>query len=170
MAEAGHAIGNHSWDHPSFPFISGSERRRQVRACAEATAPHGQRLFRPPYGEQSVASRLDLRLLGYDVILFSCEVGDWCSPDAEGMGRALTRSVGPGDIVCLHDALYWHQSNALVPTLTAQPHVDRSAMLSALARYLDHASGRMRFVTVPELMKRGRPRRANWYRVTPPSA
>jgi peptidoglycan/xylan/chitin deacetylase (PgdA/CDA1 family) len=168
MAEAGHAIGNHTWDHPSFPFISSRERRRQIRACAEAVMPFGQRLVRPPYGEQSLASRLDLLLMGYDVILFNREVGDWCEPNAEPMARALTRWVQPGDIVCLHDALYWNRSNALVPKLTAQPHVDRDAMLSALERYLDQVNGRLRFVTVPELLKRGRPCRVNWYRVTPP--
>ena len=168
MAEAGHAIGNHTWDHPSFPFISSRERRRQIRACAEAVTPFGRQLFRPPYGEQSLASRLDLLLMGYDVILFNREVGDWCEPNAEAMARALVHWVRPGDIVCLHDALYWHRSNALVPKLTAQPHVDRGAMLSALERYLDHVDGRLRFVTVPELLKRGRPCWVNWYRITPP--
>jgi peptidoglycan/xylan/chitin deacetylase (PgdA/CDA1 family) len=38
VAQAGHAVGNHSWDHPSFPLISGRERRAQIRACAEAIA------------------------------------------------------------------------------------------------------------------------------------
>ena len=58
IAEAGHAIGNHTWDHPSFPLISGRERQRQLKACADAIAPYGLRLFRPPYGEQNLRSRL----------------------------------------------------------------------------------------------------------------
>ncbi len=170
MAEAGHAIGNHSWDHPSFPFITSRERRRQIRACAEAVAPHGQRLFRPPYGEQSVASRLDLLFMGYDVILFNREVSDWCERNTDRLAEGLIRCVRPGDIVCLHDAIRWHRSNSLVPKLTAEPYVDRGAMLSALERFLDHVNSHMRFVTVPELLKLGRMHRANWYRVTPPQA
>ena len=57
VARRGHAIGNHSWDHPSFRLISRAERLDQMRACASALAPYGGRLFRPPYGHQSVRSR-----------------------------------------------------------------------------------------------------------------
>src|SRR6266849_2574451 len=39
VAQAGHAIGNHSWDHPVFPEISRRERRDQIRACAKAIDP-----------------------------------------------------------------------------------------------------------------------------------
>jgi peptidoglycan-N-acetylglucosamine deacetylase len=59
VAQAGHAIGNHSWDHPSFPLISGRERRAQIRACAQALVPYGSRLFRPPYTEQNLGSRIE---------------------------------------------------------------------------------------------------------------
>ena len=68
VAVAGHAIGNHSWDHPSFPLISRRERWAQVRACEKAIAPYGQRLFRPPYGDQNLLSRLEASWLGYQVI------------------------------------------------------------------------------------------------------
>lgn len=170
MAAAGHALANHSWDHPAFPWIAGRERRRQIRRCAAAIAPHGVRLFRPPYGEQSLGSRLDAWRLGYEVVMFSCEVGDWCSADGRAMGAALVRRVRPGDIVCLHDALRWHGSDELMPTLTAVPHVDREAMLEAVNFLLETAGHRLRFVTVPALMRLGAPVRANYYRVTPPQS
>jgi peptidoglycan/xylan/chitin deacetylase (PgdA/CDA1 family) len=34
VAQAGHAIGNHSWDHPSFPLITRQEQLAQIRQCA----------------------------------------------------------------------------------------------------------------------------------------
>lgn len=68
IGEAGHAMGGHSWDHISFRQLTGRERRRQMRACQQILAPHGQLLFRPPYGDQSVASRLDAFWLGYEVV------------------------------------------------------------------------------------------------------
>ncbi|HEX2524363.1 MAG TPA: polysaccharide deacetylase family protein, partial [Terriglobia bacterium] len=80
VAEAGHAIGNHTWDHLSFPLLSERERQRQLKTCADAIAPYGLRLFRPPYGEQSLASRLSAARLGYEVIMFSVDVGDFCEP------------------------------------------------------------------------------------------
>ena len=36
IAQSGHAIGNHSWDHASFTTIRGKERREQIRACGIA--------------------------------------------------------------------------------------------------------------------------------------
>ena len=41
VAEAGHAIANHTWDHPAFPSIPDRERRRQVLRCAEAISTLG---------------------------------------------------------------------------------------------------------------------------------
>src|SRR5262247_3415195 len=91
VAQGGHAIGNHSWNHPSFPLISGRERREQIRACAKATAPYGKRLFRPPYGEQNIASRFAPLLLGYQVIMFDVSTDDWCGADAVSIADQLER-------------------------------------------------------------------------------
>lgn len=44
MAEAEHAIGNHSWSHAAFPFIAS---REQIRASAEVLVPYEQKIFRP---------------------------------------------------------------------------------------------------------------------------
>jgi peptidoglycan/xylan/chitin deacetylase (PgdA/CDA1 family) len=163
MAGAGHAIGNHSWDHPAFSLIGGRERIAQVRACAKATEPYGARLFRPPYGEQSLRSRLDLLALGYEVILFDCEVGDWCETDADLMARRLVAGTRPGSIVALHDALRWHPSKDRVPKHSTPPKVDRGPMLAALETFLKATGDQIRFVTVPELLRRGRAQREHRY-------
>jgi peptidoglycan/xylan/chitin deacetylase (PgdA/CDA1 family) len=165
IAQAGHAIGNHSWDHASFPFITGRQRREQIRACAQALAPYGQRLFRPPYGEQNLASRLDMLWMRYKVILFNCEVGDWFNPDPHCLAEALVKKVAPGSIVCLHDAIRSHAE--LIPTLQHQPHADREAMLTAVDMFLTRVGSQLRFITVPELLRRGSPQRRYWNRVTP---
>src|SRR5262245_9978868 len=34
VANDGHTIANHSWDHPSFPLIRAFERRMQLRRCS----------------------------------------------------------------------------------------------------------------------------------------
>jgi peptidoglycan-N-acetylglucosamine deacetylase len=48
VAQAGHTIGNHPWDHSSVPFISRHARLEQIEACEQAISPRGQRLFPPP--------------------------------------------------------------------------------------------------------------------------
>ena len=167
VAEAGHAIGNHSWDHASFPFISRQARLGQIQACHRATAPYGQRLFRPPYGQQSVASRFAPFWLGYKVITWNQEVGDWWDPDARRMADSLVRRIRPGNIVLLHDALCDHPSADKRPMVTLSPYPNREPMLEALTLFLEQTASRFRFVTIPELLRQGYPQKRNWYRVTP---
>jgi peptidoglycan/xylan/chitin deacetylase (PgdA/CDA1 family) len=152
---AGHAVGCHSWDHRAFPCLSGRERRRQLRACRDALGGRGQSLFRPPYGLQNLPSRLDALRAGHEVIGWSVDVGDWFQPDPASMVRAALRAIRPGAILLFHDAL-------------AQPihpgaRDDRGAMLHALDALLVALGGAYRFVTVPELLRCGRPVRENWY-------
>lgn len=167
VAEAGHAIGNHSWDHPSFPLVARRERLRQVRACARALAPYGQRLFRPPYGEQNLASRLDLLTCRYKVITWNMNTGDWCNPDEIQMADWIVEKIRPGSVVLLHDTISrprWRER----PKPLQQTNYHRGAMLAALDMALDRLGDRFRFVTIPELLRQGRSQRTIWYQSTEP--
>jgi peptidoglycan/xylan/chitin deacetylase (PgdA/CDA1 family) len=149
VAQEGHAVGNHSWDHQFFPSLPGRGRREQIRACERALAPYGQRLFRPPYGAQSLASRLDAFWLRYQVIAWSVDAKDWREHDADWMADRLTEGIRPGSIVLLHDAIYRSRQSV--------PQYNREPMLAALTLFLERLAGRFRFVTVPELLRHGRP-------------
>jgi peptidoglycan/xylan/chitin deacetylase (PgdA/CDA1 family) len=153
VAEAGHAIGNHSWDHPSFPLLTRRERREQIRACAKAIAPYGESLFRPPYGMQNVASRLDAFLMGYQVIAWNVGADDWRGRNAASIARLIERKIQPGCIMVLHDRLV----HAL-----DEEYFDREPTLAALQIVLPRLSGRFRLVTVPQLLNFGRPQRKIW--------
>ena len=149
VAQSGHAIGNHTWDHPYLPGTRGKERRRQIRACQRTLAPYGkERLFRPPYGAQSWASYIDARWLGYKVIGWNVEPKDWTAQSPSEMAERLAREIRPGGIVLLHDAIY--RSNQ--PT----PQYNREPMLAGLELFLGRFGQRYRFVTVPELLRSGR--------------
>lgn len=151
VAAAGHAIGNHSWDHPSFPYISSRERRDQIRACAEALAPHGLRLFRSPGGHQTPRSVLDIRLSRYEVVGWNIDPRDYSRRSATDIAAHVLDELRPGSIVLLHDAMFHHPSS------------DRTPTIDAVDRILESAGDRCDFVTVPELLRRGRPRRINWF-------
>jgi peptidoglycan/xylan/chitin deacetylase (PgdA/CDA1 family) len=155
IADAGHAIGNHSWNHPSFPLISGRERRHQIRACAEAIPPYGERLFRPPYGDQNIASRLDALVLGHKVVMFDVATDDWCGGDAETVARQIERQLHPGSVIVLHDRLF----DAL-----KRSYFERQAMIDAVRMLLARVGGKYRFVTVPELFSHGKPHNEFWYK------
>lgn len=153
--EAGHALGVHGWDHAAFPLLTSAERREQIQRCAQALSPYGTRLFRPPYGYQTFASRLDAWRLGYQVIGWSAHGHDWRDHTAEQLVAMILPQLEPGAVLVLHDVLYH----------TLEPHyADRRPMLAALDTLLARLAERFQFVTVPELRRRGRAQQSNWYR------
>ena len=154
IAAAGHAIANHSFDHPRLPSLSRAARRHQILACEAALAPYGQKLFRPPRGLQSLASWLDARSLGYQVVTWNVVVWDWEVRAAEWTAQQLAAQVKPGSIALLHDVLHDADVTAAI---------DRSAVFTGIDSFLTRTSPQMRFVTVPQLLARGRPHRANWF-------
>jgi peptidoglycan/xylan/chitin deacetylase (PgdA/CDA1 family) len=156
IAEAGHTVANHSWDHASFPAIPGRQRRTQIKWCQRAIAPYGLRLFRPPYGRQNVASRLDARLLRFQVIAWSLSVEDWREKDPGVMAARLVAKARPGSIVLLHDSIFRGE-----PDQSLQ--YGRQPLIRAVELYLEQTHRQYQFVTVPELMARGRPVVREWY-------
>jgi len=166
MAEKGHALGSHSWDHSAFPLLSGSQRRDQLRACECLVQPDGFRLFRPPYGEQTLASRLDAWWLGYEVVGWSVTSEDWYEPHAAVMADTLLKRIGPGDIVLLHDAIFDKGFPRRGPMPDRSVCINRQAMLTALECVFQNLTARFRFVTVPELFQYGSPYYSYWFKQT----
>jgi len=151
VVAGGHAVANHSWDHPSFRRIDGPFRRAQIAWCAEALIPHapgGARLFRPPFGEQSLASRLDAARAGHRVVGWDVVAEDWRDDAAELLAARVMRRLRRGSIVLFHDTLYVTEE---------ERYRDRGPMLQALEILLGRLAGDFRFVTVPELLRLGRP-------------
>jgi peptidoglycan/xylan/chitin deacetylase (PgdA/CDA1 family) len=142
VADAGHVVGNHSWDHSSFPELTKSQRRRQLQACTTALGPHGQKLFRPPYGDQNIRSALQARWLGYEVIMWTLDARDWACRDAVQIAERLRNHVKPGGIFLLHD--------------------DQSQTVQALDLFLQTCNG-YRFLTLSELFQCGPKVKRVWY-------
>jgi len=139
VADAGHVIGNHSWDHPSFPSLTRSERLSQVLRCAAALNPYGYSLFRPPYGHQNASTSMDPWVLGYQSIAWSLDSEDWMGYPSAWVSDRLHRRLQRGDIVVLHE--------------------DDPASLEAVERLLRQRHEQIRFVTVPVLLQSGIPQK-----------
>ena len=145
-AEAGHTIGNHTWDHPCLPLISSRDRRTQILRCGEALSLHGLKLLRPPYGYQSWSSRLDAWRLGYEVIGWNVFAEDWLDRSADHIADLLRRGIRPGCIVALHDRIF---------SAPRSRYFDRGPMLEALDQVLSELRGSYRFVSMSELLSHG---------------
>lgn len=148
VAAAGHAVANHSWDHASFIRLERNARHQQLRRTAAALGPQGVPLFRPPFGEQSLASLRDARRAGFEVVGWDVAAEDWRDYPAEHLVARTMRRLRRGSIVVFHDSLYVTEDAR---------YRDRAPMREALATLLIRLAGRYRFVTVPELLRLGRP-------------
>ena len=154
IAGAGHALGNHTWDHLSMPSVTGRFRRRQLAWTEEVLGRHSSGLFRPPYGEQSLGSRLDATRMGLQVVCWDVIAEDWRDDPPEVMLARIYRRLRRGSIVLFHDTLY---------STVEERYRDRRPTLASVEKMLQDLGDRYRFVTVPELMKLGRPVRWHWY-------
>lgn len=122
QAEAGHEVGNHSWNHPDLTRLTAAEVDSQLQrtsAAIEAATGKEPTLFRPPYGaiNDAVKSATDLSPVLWDV-----DPEDWKYRDAARVAQTVITQAGANDVVLLHDI---HPTSvAAVPeilrTLTAQ--------------------------------------------------
>lgn len=156
VIEHGHAVGNHSWSHPSFLEISHWQRWAEVRHCQRVLGLKGARLFRPPRGHQNFSSRLDLIWLRYRVIGWNVASQDWLEHTPTQIADMLLQRIQPGSIVLLHDAIYKSRQRT--------PQYDRQPMIEAVNMVLTRLSSQYRFVTIPELLTYGRPVYKYWTR------
>jgi len=154
VAEAGHAIGNHTWDHRSMPGLGAAEQRHQLRRCQEAIQPWGLKFFRPPRSLQTIQSYVTTRLAGYTIVAWTANVEDWLPRDAEWFAARLRERIRPGAILLLHDTLRGPMSEVCL---------DRGPIFTALDKVLEEMTGEYAFVSLPELLSHGRPVLHPWF-------
>lgn len=157
VAAAGHAIGHHTLDHVSLPGLPADALQTQVMDGYAAVGPECARLFRPPWGHLDLAAWRVARNAGHEVIAWSGHVFDWLPQDAALLTDRLKARLEPGAIVLLHDA----------PQVGDPEGEPREALLAALDGLLETAGSEWRFVTVPQLLAAGRPRRRVRWRRAP---
>lgn len=159
VAKEGHAIGNHSWDHYAFNIIALKEHWEQIKKCHNALKPYGLRLFRPPYGLTSCKSDVMLFFQGYKTVGWSIDSMDWREPDSKIMEQNLLESIKPGSIILFHDRIYDGGNPERGPIISQEAVTDREPMLRALDGILNRLNKKIQFVTLPVLLRNGRPLR-----------
>lgn len=107
IAERGHEIGNHSYEHPHMNSLGKEQVRadllRNHELLVELTGTRPI-LFRPPFGEYSNKVIEAASELGYFTIQWSIDSLDWQDVSAEFMVNRVIERVGPGDIILFHNA------------------------------------------------------------------
>ncbi len=151
VADAGHALGSHTYSHPSLVRLEPAAAEREVAAGHDALGDLASPLFRPPYGHYDLRVARAVRRRGLSCVAWSAHVEDWLPLGADELARRIGGALRPGAVLLLHEALH---------TRAPRDEPDRTALLTALDEVLAERAGELRFVTVPELMALGRPVRS----------
>jgi peptidoglycan/xylan/chitin deacetylase (PgdA/CDA1 family) len=136
IVAAGHAIGVHGYRHTLLLRRSPRavrddlRRARDVIGSVTGTEP---RLYRPPYGVFSGPALLLVRQLGWQPLLWSRWGRDWeAGATPEGIAARVTRGLGDGEVVLLHDADHYSSPDSWRRTAAALPIVLEAAATGGL--------------------------------------
>ncbi len=105
LVREGHAIGNHSWDHPdlrTLPLDAVCEQLLRTSDVIEDASGVRPSVFRPPYGYTSVPIEATAESLEMRTMLWDVDTADYTLPGAEAIAEAIA-SAPPGAVVLLHD-------------------------------------------------------------------
>jgi peptidoglycan/xylan/chitin deacetylase (PgdA/CDA1 family) len=145
IVQAGHEVGNHTYTHPVMLGLSQERIRTEIErtdAQIRRAGFTGEIHFRSPYGKKYVALPYYLARTNRKNIFFDVEPESF--PEVAGEAERITEHVleraRPGSIILLHV-----MSRARAESLEAVPRIIEGL----------HQKG-YRFVTVSELLRRGR--------------
>jgi peptidoglycan/xylan/chitin deacetylase (PgdA/CDA1 family) len=152
IAAAGHAIGNHTYSHPTMPAHGAAAIRRELHlttaaiedAGVEVSRAAGRRLVRPPYGRRRPGTLRLLREEGYLPVMWSVTLWDWKSiATADWIVDRVEREARGGDVLLLHDG----SDDGM--------GADRRHSVEATDRILQRWKGErgFRFVSIPEMVE-----------------
>ncbi|MBE9120811.1 polysaccharide deacetylase family protein [Tychonema sp. LEGE 07199] len=138
VVAAGHAIGNHTWNHQYIKYNENSAAReidRTSSLIAELTGVKTS-LFRPPGGILNNGLAAYAQKKNYTIVMWSADSLDWRSATQSLMDNVF-RQASSGGIVLMHDG-----GGNRSKTVQALPNI--------IARLRKEG---YKFVTVPELLQ-----------------
>jgi len=136
MAEEGHQLGNHTWDHSDLSKLSSARIKDKLDSTQQVLEESGgvetTCYIRPPYGAMNSTVR---QAAGAPLILWSVDPLDWKYRNADTVYNNIMGAVKDGDIILLHDI---HETSV-------------KAAVRVIDALLDQG---YEFVTVSELLRR----------------
>lgn len=143
IVREGHAIGNHSYNHPNFNKLNDTAFREQIQKTDQIL----QRLIgykpvivRPPYGNITEGQIKWLISQKKKIVNWNVDSLDWKNLTAEQVMTNILADIRPGSIILQHSA--GGKGEDLSGTVQAIPKVIQKL----------RADG-VRFVTIPELLE-----------------
>jgi peptidoglycan/xylan/chitin deacetylase (PgdA/CDA1 family) len=132
MLQAGHEVGNHTFDHPRLPKMVDSVRESEVERTAvdlELLGDRTARWIRPPYSAYDDRFKAYVAHTNGRLVLWSIDSGDWRGLDRDAIVKNVVNRVRPGAIIIFHDSDEYDKADRsptvealklIVPALKAQ--------------------------------------------------
>ena len=144
VVEAGHSVGNHTWNHPNLIFCSAAETRRQIidtQKAIEDACGVRPKLFRPPFGGRRPGTFAIAREQGLTPVMWGVTCYDWSATSNESIESKARDQIRGGDVILLHDG--GHRAFG----------TDRSHTVTATGNLLrEYSEQGYKFVSVPDMM------------------
>ncbi len=145
IAKRGHAIGNHTFNHPNLIFASAQQTRADIQQCHQALLDaigEYSRLFRPPFGGRRPGTLKIVRTEGLKSVMWNATGYDWRGKSADYIEGKLRGKVRGGNVILLHDGSH------------AAFGADRSQTVIATERLIArYRSDGYMFETIPQMMQ-----------------
>jgi len=146
VAEEGHEIENHSYDHHVLIYYKLEELEKEIKdteRIIQKVTGKTTRYFRPPKAWLTAQEKKKINELGYKVILWSLNSKDWVTFDDKYIVKYIVRHIKPGDIILFHD------SGGVFSTEGG----DRHETVKTIPRLVEALTKKgYRFVTISELL------------------
>jgi peptidoglycan-N-acetylglucosamine deacetylase len=105
---AGHDLGNHSYNHINLTMIPTEEIAAEIETCGdviESISHQRPDLFRPPGGDYNRNTDIVAEALGYTLVLWSDNAGDWASPGGRTIKLQVFDNISNGGVILMHDGV-----------------------------------------------------------------
>jgi len=106
VAEAGHAIGNHTMHHRNLTAVSAEEMVAEIKEAAQIiqkTTGVETNVFRPPGGRYNTTALNIVKQAGYQLMMWSIDPRDWDHAGALQIEQHVLEQAQSGSIILLHD-------------------------------------------------------------------
>jgi len=105
IAEEGHAIGNHSWDHKDFTKITNAQMKQQIAKTDQAikdAVGTSTTWFRAPYGAKNKQVKDIITKSGNQDIGWTIDTRDWAGTTSQQMMANVKKNLKPNGIILMH--------------------------------------------------------------------
>ena len=104
--EAGHEIGNHSYNHPHVNNLSLDKNKEQIQKCSDLVkgiTGEETKLYRGPYGEYNNTVIEAAKAMGHETIQWSIDTLDYKGLTGDQMWERIEPKLENGSIILMHN-------------------------------------------------------------------